>query len=172
MQPILVICLILSASTVVHVALIPYLRIFGVGPDLILVTVSIIGFLEGQNLGAISGFLGGLLQDLAGSRVVGLSSLTKTITGYLAGSMKSGLTDETALLPASLVIFFSFFHRLIYMLLSFLISQPIAKGWAAASHLIIGPLYDALLAIPVFLICRRALVRRSGGDYVKEFKIS
>lgn len=169
MQLIIIIGLLLILAAGVGVLFVPHLRLFGVGPDIILITACCIAFLEGQSQGAAAGFVGGLIGDLLGGRPVGLSSLSKTITGYLAGSMKSGLTDDSALLPAGLITVFSFLSRLMHIFFSFLIMQPVVKGWAALGYLIIGSLYDALVAIPIFIICRKALARRTTGEYVREY---
>ncbi len=169
MIAVLISLLLLSLAALIQAVLIPYLRVFGIGPDLILITACSIAFIEGQNIGTISGFAGGLIGDLVGSRIVGLSSLTKTITGYLAGSMQSGLTEDNTILPAGLMIAFSLINRVMYIFLSFLIAQPLAKGFGVVGYLIIGPLYDALLTMPVFIISRKVLARRPTGEYVKEY---
>jgi rod shape-determining protein MreD len=55
--------------------------------DLVLVGVVFAGLTWGPAAGILAGTVGGLLQDLMAGGIVGISGLTKTITGCLAGAI-------------------------------------------------------------------------------------
>jgi rod shape-determining protein MreD len=70
----------------VHTVLVPFLAILDITPDILLLWVVYIAVREGQMPATAAGFLIGLVADLvAGDAVLGLSSLSKTLAGFIAG---------------------------------------------------------------------------------------
>lgn len=68
--------------------IVPKIAISNVKPDLILILVIFVGRLEGKVVGELFGFFIGLIADFIGvGSFLGLSALSKTIAGYLAGSL-------------------------------------------------------------------------------------
>ncbi|MBT3217099.1 MAG: rod shape-determining protein MreD [Candidatus Marinimicrobia bacterium] len=62
------------------------MSINAIRPDFIMILVLYIGVTHGRFAGVIAGFIAGFLVDLAGvGSFFGLTSLTCSITGYLAG---------------------------------------------------------------------------------------
>lgn len=70
----------LAQTTVV-----PVLRIGSVTPDLPLVLTVLLGLRKGPELGCLSGFVAGLLQDVTGGGFVGAQALTKALVGFGVG---------------------------------------------------------------------------------------
>ncbi|MBI4561919.1 MAG: rod shape-determining protein MreD [Candidatus Rokubacteria bacterium] len=70
----------LAQTTVV-----PVLRIGSVTPDLPLVLTVLLGLRKGPELGCLSGFVAGLLQDVTGGGFVGAQALTKALVGFSVG---------------------------------------------------------------------------------------
>jgi len=71
----------------IHTTIIPFVAIGDVVPDLPLLLVITIALLRGQIPGTFAGFGIGLAMDFlsGGDGVLGLSALTKTVAGFLAG---------------------------------------------------------------------------------------
>jgi len=80
--------LVLFVSVILQTTVMPHFRVMGSQPDLVLIVTVTFAFLEGSALGSATGFMGGLLQDLAVTQVVGLSALSKTLVGYMAGQLE------------------------------------------------------------------------------------
>ncbi len=69
----------------VQVMVVRFMAIDGVTPDILLIWLLYFTLNEGQIAGTAAGFLTGLLYDLAAGGFVGLTALTKTVAGFLAG---------------------------------------------------------------------------------------
>ena len=63
----------------------PALRIGGVAPDVPLILTVLLGLNRGPEVGCLSGFAVGLLQDVAAGGFVGAQALTKALVGFAAG---------------------------------------------------------------------------------------
>lgn len=83
LSPIHVLMFILSL--VLQLTIAPLFSINEIMPDFILIMVIAIALQKGRTWGIIAGCAAGLLFDNFGTGFFGLSSLTKTITAFLAG---------------------------------------------------------------------------------------
>ncbi len=83
----LLIITLLVVAVVIELTVLAPLPWWGATPPLVLVVVAALAFAFGPVTGAVSGFVGGLLLDLAPPAVatVGLSALVFTIVGYALG---------------------------------------------------------------------------------------
>lgn len=106
--------LALLVAGVLQVALAPHIAVFGVVPNLLLLVVVTLAFLEGPVAGCVSGFVGGLVLDLLGSSVIGPWALVMTIVGYLAGTLTASLFAEGWLLPVTVVFLASLLSEMSY----------------------------------------------------------
>ncbi|MBD3304768.1 rod shape-determining protein MreD [candidate division KSB3 bacterium] len=67
-------------TTVFHL-----IQIGGVKPDLVLILVVYFGLTKGSDIGCVSGFAFGLIEDMFSGMSLGANALTKTIVGFLCG---------------------------------------------------------------------------------------
>ncbi len=94
-------------SIVLQVVFGPWLTVGGIKPDFVLILVLFVAILNGRVLGQLFGFGIGLLVDIIGmGSFLGLSALSKTVAGFLAGYFKNRRNR---------------FNRLMYYALSLLI---------------------------------------------------
>lgn len=141
--------------------LLSYATILGVIPQLVLVVVLCLAFTDGERVGLVAGFFGGLLQDLQlpeGS-IVGLYALVYTLVGYGVGMLREYTPAESVWTPvigvgvATAVVEFS------YALLAILLGQQ----WVgiAFTTKVVGlvVLYNVLLTPLVFPLVRRVADR-------------
>lgn len=109
----------------------PRISIQSIRPDFILLVILFIGRFEGRLSGQLSGFGFGLLTDAIGmGSFLGLSALSKTISGFLSGYLKSKKNRISLLLFYSISVSFIFIHFLIFYLINF-------KGTGLGIHFII-----------------------------------
>src|SRR5512139_3302789 len=87
MRSLLVDIALTIAVLLLHTTIVPFIAIGDVVPDLPLLLVISIAIRRGQIPGTLAGFFIGLALDLlsGGDGVMGLSALTKTVAGFLAG---------------------------------------------------------------------------------------
>jgi len=69
----------------VQITVVPFIRLAGVIPDLILILLVYYSISRGQLYGTVLGAGYGLLIDLISGNLLGLSMLSKTIAGFVAG---------------------------------------------------------------------------------------
>ena len=92
MNKILYVSAIGLVSLLFQILLSDFLVIRGIRPDFMLIFVLYVSFQFGSLNGVILGFSLGILEDLISSgSLIGLSSLTKSISGFLIGRLKGCL---------------------------------------------------------------------------------
>lgn len=144
----------------VHYIIVPYLALAHVVPDVLLIYVAALAVFEGRLTATIAGFLIGLLLDLTGgeSAVLGLSALTKSVSGFLAGFyFGEGRTLQTlgSYRFVVLVTLVSFVHDIMYFVV-YLQGTDIAVGDALFLYAVPGTLYTALVSLlPMFFFSRK-----------------
>jgi rod shape-determining protein MreD len=91
--------------------------------DLVLVGVVFAAVQWGPVAGIVGGTLGGLLQDLLAGEIVGLGGLTKTIVGFLSGTIGAQLLLTRPAARMVVVLVATPVHRLAMLALRGLIDQ-------------------------------------------------
>jgi rod shape-determining protein MreD len=79
------IAVIVLLAVILQVSFFSYLQFFGAIPNLIPVVIVTLGLLGGGVVGAVCGFVAGLLLDSVLLQTLGVSSLVLLSVGYLAG---------------------------------------------------------------------------------------
>jgi rod shape-determining protein MreD len=75
-------------AVIVEVTLMSRLSLPGATPDLVVVTIVALAFAMGPTQGALAGFAGGILIDLAppGDSLLGVNAIVYLVVGWLAGT--------------------------------------------------------------------------------------
>ena len=103
--------------SLVQFALLNFVEVQGITPDLLLILCVWIAIREGRFSGTVVGFLIGVTLDIVSFDLIGINAFTKTIAGFVAGSFyKEGKELIILHSPKFLLIVFvsSFIHNLIY----------------------------------------------------------
>jgi rod shape-determining protein MreD len=140
-----------------HISVVPLIAIEGIPPDLMLIFIVYIALKNGQITGSVAGFVTGLLIDLTVDFTLGLSALSKTIAGFVAGyfynETKIEINTETFRF-LGIVLFCSLINNLIYFSLDIF-----DRGLSDVEILkfILGrSIYTSILSlIPIFTTSRR-----------------
>jgi rod shape-determining protein MreD len=139
---------------VLQISVLPQFKILGVQPDLILVVAVVVAVQDGPVAGAVVGFFGGMLQDIASPQLMGVGMLTKTVTAFLAGMLKDFFMTYTILLPVILVFLASIFEQSMHQVTLSVLGQenipPFKVGVLFASTL-----YNVLCVFIVYPVMRR-----------------
>ncbi len=72
-------------AAIAQVAVVSGIQVLEATPDVLLVVVVVVAFQRGALAGAIAGFAGGLVVDVATLGVLGVTSLLLTLAGFWAG---------------------------------------------------------------------------------------
>jgi rod shape-determining protein MreD len=136
------------------------LTLLGVVPQLVLVVVVSFAYLDGERVGVVVGFFGGLLQDLLlFQSVIGLTALVYTLLGYSVGSFRQYAPAESVWTPVFVVSLCTAIAEVSYAILSILLGQQ----WVSISYTAkvtgLVVLYNTLLTPFVFPLVRKVADR-------------
>jgi len=90
---------LLLGVTVLHLAILPELRIAGINGEVLLLLAIAAGIAADPERGAVVGFVCGLVADLFLQTPFGLSALVYSIAGYAVGSFGSSILRSAWWIP-------------------------------------------------------------------------
>ncbi len=131
--------------------------IFGVVIDLSPLTVAFVGLLCGSTVGACAGFGIGLLVDLMLGQTLGLTSLIFTAIGYGSGRLRELRDPQGALVALVLGAAAAGASLVGYSLMEFMLGVDAPVSLELLRQIVLGVIVDAIVALPVWAIVRRAL---------------
>jgi rod shape-determining protein MreD len=160
-----------TLAFLLQLAVMPQLKLLGVQPDLLLVVAVVVAIQDGPIQGAVTGFCGGMLQDLVSPVVMGIGALTKTVTAYLAGSLKRFFVTYSILLPVILVFLASVVDPVMHQVMLIILGQEQLPPFQV-NVILASAFYNVLVVFVVYPLMRRfsfpgqsdslALLRSSG----------
>jgi rod shape-determining protein MreD len=131
--------------------------IFGVPVDLSPLIVASVGFLAGSVPGAVFGFCFGLFVDTALMQTLGVTSLVLTVVGYGAGRVRELRDPAHGLAPVAVGAAATAVAALSIALLQFLLGVEAPVNAQVVRQILMTIVLNTLLALPVYVICRRVL---------------
>ena len=81
----LLLLLLTVGGSVAQSSVAPALTVSGVTPDLPLIVTVFVALRRGPEIGCITGFFAGFLQDVASGGLIGVQALTKALAGFAMG---------------------------------------------------------------------------------------
>ena len=90
---------VLVAALILHQAVLPDLRLFGVSAEVMLLVAVAAGLAAGPERAAVTGFVTGLVADLFMNSPFGLSALVYSVTGYAVGRFAGTILRSTRWIP-------------------------------------------------------------------------
>jgi len=156
---IILLVLVLFVSFVLQTTVIPFLRVGGIMPDLLLILTIFTALFYGSQGGGAVGFTVGLAQDLLVGRHLGIQALSGLLTGYTVGYLEGKVYKKNPLVPLFLVFLGSLFSGAVFLLGRSIIgifSFTIPLLWY---DIIMGALYNTLLGVFLFRPFARLVAR-------------
>jgi rod shape-determining protein MreD len=132
-------------------------RVFGAYVDLAPLVVAAVAIYAGSVPGAAMGFTVGLLLDVLVGQTMGASSLVLTAVGYGAGRYREVRDPAHGLMAIPIGAVATFAWVLAYAAVSFMLDVGATVSWLVVREMVATTLLGAILALPVFAICRRVL---------------
>lgn len=112
-----------------HTAILPHVRMFGVGADVMLLAAIAAGLVAGPREAAWTGFLAGLVADCYTRTPFGLSALSYCLVGYGVGLLRAGLLQMSWWLPPVITFFASASGVVIFVALGTTMGQEHLWSW-------------------------------------------
>ena len=142
---------ILQLTTVSQVAF------FGVPADLSPLLVAAVGLLCGSIAGAGFGFGIGLFMDTLLAQTLGLTSLVLVLVGYAAGRLRELRDPAHSLVPVAVGAAATAAAAVGFAVLQFLLGVDAPVSFLLVRQILMTVVLNTLLAMPVYLACRRVL---------------
>jgi len=162
--------LVVLAAVVLQVSFFSYLSILGATPDVVGVVIVALGLLGGGVIGAVCGFVTGLLLDSVLLQTLGVSSIVLLTIGYLAGRYREGFEISTSLAPALLAGGLTVLGASIFGAIQLMLGVDTQVSLLVVREILVKGLLAFLLAMPLYPLIRRilrpALVEGAGGSRV------
>jgi rod shape-determining protein MreD len=150
---------LIFAAALLQVSVLGSIEILGGSPDLVLVTLVGVALLRGAIYGACAGFFAGLLLDTANLETLGFTSLLLTIAGYWIGRYGETTGRDRSHAPLLSVAVVSILYALGALGLHVVLGEPAPAQVVLVDSLAPTILFNLLLTVPVYALCRRFLGR-------------
>lgn len=144
-------------ALLLQATVVEYLQIGNWKPDLVLIAIVIFATQGGRRAGSTAGFFIGLLSDLISGGLLGLGALTKSITGYLGGSLSRFWHERSQFVLILLIC--GLVHDLLFFYIDTL-GQPINWWVLLRFHIIPNLLYTAIVGSLLFLFVKQVVHER------------
>ena len=154
-----VIILILSIFTIIEVEILDYLRIFGVKPDLLLITVLFFALYRRAKWAGFTGILAGLLRDVFTVNPFGISILYFGFLGKIGSFLGRYIFYKRRYLIQMSVTFLS---MLIYSFICGFFQAGVRNDRSFRLILISSSLYTTLVSPGIFWLSGRIVDDPSG----------
>jgi rod shape-determining protein MreD len=155
-------------AVVIQVDVLPQFRVFGLVPDVVVITVVAVALVLGPRVGAIYGFGVGLLLDMFLSPPAGLSAIAYLLVGHGIGTARTMLVRRTWWQNGLLVAAGSFAAGSIYVVLSTLFGEEHLWSWRSFRVLASRAVIDGVLGLVVVPAVARPL--RAHADVAGSFR--
>lgn len=146
--------------------------VFGGGaPDLLLVTVVVLGLLRGSVPGAAFGFAGGLVVDLLTLSTLGVTSLILTLAGFWAGRWAETTGRGRKLAPLVAVGVITVLASAFSLVLHWMLGHEVVAEYALVTVMVPTLVTNLVLAFPVYLLVRSAVSERDVLEPAPEVEV-
>lgn len=155
----------LALGTVfLQVTFVAQVPLFGATADLSPLVVAAVGLLCGAPIAAGTGFTVGLVIDIALLQTMGLSSLVLLSVGWWAGRLREVRDPQSPLTPLAVGAAAAAVGTIGYGVGQFLLGVDSPVSWLLLKDILSTIVLDSILAVPVFAVVRRWLLRTLPDD--------
>ncbi len=151
------IAVLVVAVVFFQIGVVSEVPVFGVAIDLSPLLVAFVGLLCGSTIGAATGFVVGLLVDLALVQTLGVTSLIFTLIGYWCGRLRELRDPQATLTPLLVGAAAAAAATVGYSLMEFMLGVDAPVSLELLRQIVLGVLVDTIVALPMWAIVRRSL---------------
>jgi rod shape-determining protein MreD len=148
---------LIGAAALLQSTVFSSLEVAGGTPDLLLVTLLGIALLRGSIVGAVAGFAGGLVLDVANMGTLGVTSLLLSLAGYWTGRYGETTGRDRTHAPFLAVVVLTVLVTAGGVALHFMLGDEVSARHAFLETLLPEIGLNLVIAAPVFALCRRLL---------------
>ena len=138
--------LAISGGTLVQSTVVPVLGVGGVVPDLPVVLVVLLALRRGPEVGCLTGFALGLIQDAIVGGPLGLQALSKAVIGFVAGGLPRWWLVSNPVVPITAAVLATVVDGVLRFAVLQLFHYPAAFSELFGSVILPQAGYNGLLA--------------------------
>ena len=148
---------IVGVAAIVQVSIVSQISILGGTPDVLLVALVCLALARGSVPGAVAGFVGGLLIDVATLGTLGVTALLLTLAGYWAGRYSETTGHDRVYAVPLAVAVITVLVALGGLGLHYMLGDSVSAQRALVTTLLPAIPLNLLVAWPLNRLCRRFL---------------
>lgn len=143
------------------------LRLLGARPELLYLVTIVFAFQDGPSAGALTGFACGMAEDFLLDQPKGITALTLTLLGYVAGLLRQYVVSPSPLFPVLLVAVGTFAGVGFNGIVSFLLGELQVSALYLIRIAALSAIYNAILTPLVYPALRRAIAASRAQKVVR-----
>jgi rod shape-determining protein MreD len=148
---------VLLVLVVLHTAVAPQLRLFGVGAELLLLVAIAAGIAAGPDRGAAVGFVAGLLADCFLQTPFGLSALTYCLVGWAVGAFQTTVLHAAGWIPMMTTLVATALGLVLFVGLGAVVGESQLISGRLVTVVAVASVMNALLSPPAVRAMRWAV---------------
>lgn len=133
-------------------AILSNLAFLPVMPDLVLLTIVYVSFVNSSTIGATTGFISGLMLDFLSASPIGLNAFTKTLTGFVAGKFSGSFNLSRVIVPVGMGLAATLLKAIVTWILSFFFGPEVLVYRVVGTTFWLELLVNAVCAPLVFAL--------------------
>ncbi|MBM7583063.1 rod shape-determining protein MreD [Caldicoprobacter guelmensis] len=145
-----VIVSILVGNLIVQATLFPFIELYGVKPDSLMILVVSFALLSGNPTSAVVGLGGGLLQDFLFGKGVGFYALQYMLVGYLVGLVYGRVFTDKLFVPVFFVSVSTILRGLFVFLWMYFAGLDVSLYWLSLKTILPEAIYTVILTPIVY----------------------
>jgi rod shape-determining protein MreD len=162
---------VVFAAAILQASMLGSIDIAGGRPDLLLVVVVAVALTGGTTAGAVAGFCGGLIFDLATFETLGVTSLLLTLAGYWIGRYGETTGRGRQHAPLASVLVMTVAYAVAAYILHTLLGDSVSARVALLDAMLPAVVGNLLLGVPVYALVSRLLDRQERGEGLREVRL-
>jgi rod shape-determining protein MreD len=141
---------IIGGIAIAQSVILDFIKIAGVGPDLVLLFLVFSAHKQGSINGQITGILGGLVEDFTSLAPLGFHALLRLVLGFVAGATQNKMFLDPIFMPIILVTGATLLKGIVVALIIGVFGVEIGAAALFGRRFFIELGYNAVLAPVVF----------------------
>ncbi|MDD6789089.1 MAG: rod shape-determining protein MreD [Lachnospira sp.] len=139
---------------IVQTVFVPFIRVSGNGPELLLLLPVFFGFFGGPVNGIFVGVLAGILADVYGGTLLGTSAFLFVCFGYMSGKLLENVEQEEFFFPMMLTVLSAFLYECAMWFVLFVLHNRIDAGFFFTRKILPISLYTLAAGIALYFPVR------------------
>jgi len=144
--------LIVLVNIVIQSTIFPYIRIYDIQPNSMLIIVVIYGILRGDVEGGIFGFFSGLLVDVFFAKYIGLNALLGMLVGYFCGKPFRDFNYENYILPVVSVAVATLLYNFAFYFINYFFKGELDYVYYLYKIILPETIYNVVLCVPLYTL--------------------